>query len=73
MSNFPLCSTTSVDAQPGVIPNCFAEAEQFLAIAIARIEEGRSDSTARALRTCDLLIDLLEGARVPLRRLGGLQ
>ncbi len=69
MSNQSLCSTTSVDAQPCAIPNYFAQADEFLAAAIDRIEEGRSDSAA----TCDFLLDLLETARVPLRRLGGLQ
>jgi hypothetical protein len=73
MSNQSLCSTTSVDAQPCANPNYFAEADEFLAAAIDRIEEGRSDSAVGALRTCNLLLDLLQGARVPLRRLGGLQ
>jgi len=56
-------NTVEIDFQ------CFAEADALLAAAIDRIEEGRSVSAA----TCDFLLDLLETARMPLRRLGGLQ
>lgn len=52
--------------------NCFVEADEFLAAAIDRISEGRSNSSTGAVETCTLLLDLLEGARTPLRRLGAL-
>jgi len=61
-------SITSSDFQ--ISPNNWAsEADRFLAAAIDRISAGRSDSSTGAVKTCTLLLDLLEGARLPLRRL----
>ncbi len=71
MSNQSLCSTTSVDSQQCALPNYFAEADELLAAAIQCIEEGRSNGSAGAVETCNLLVILLHEARVPLRRLGG--
>lgn len=51
----------------------FAEADEFVAAAMRVIAEAHTNNEPGAPETCSLLLDLLEGARVPLRRLGGLQ
>lgn len=53
--------------------NCFAEAEELLTAAIDRIGEGLRNGSTGAEQTCRLILNMLEGTRVPLRRLGGLQ
>jgi hypothetical protein len=63
------CSTTASEFQPSGSKNCFEEADDHLATAIDRIQRGRADSATGAVKTCSFLVELLEGARVPLRRL----
>ena len=53
--------------------NCFVEADEFLAVAIDRIREGLRNGSTGAEQTCRMILNMLEGTRVPLRRLGGLQ
>jgi hypothetical protein len=63
------CSTTATAFQPSGSKNCFEEADDHLATAIDRIQQGRADSASGAMQTCTLLVELLESAQVPLRRL----
>jgi hypothetical protein len=53
--------------------NCLAEADEFLAAAIDRIGEGLRKGSTGAEQTCRLILNMLEGTRVPIRRLGGLR
>lgn len=59
--------------QPSGSNNCFAQADELLAAAIDRIHLPRSNSAAGAVSTCALLLELLEGARGSIRRLGGIR
>jgi hypothetical protein len=49
---------------------CFIEAERHVEHALRLIEAGRCDAATGAMKTCSLLLDLLEGVRSPLVRLG---
>jgi hypothetical protein len=51
-------------------PKSFVEAEQLLSAAMHCIQEGRSESPSSTGKVCVLILELLEGVRLPLRRLG---
>jgi hypothetical protein len=53
--------------------HCFVEAERHIGMAVDVIEEGRSSSTTVPMKTCGLVLDLLAGIRLPLRRLGNIR
>jgi hypothetical protein len=53
--------------------NYFIEADALIGEAESLIAEGLRNGSGGAEQTCQLLLDMLRGTRVPLRRLGGLQ
>jgi hypothetical protein len=65
-------SSTSIgDFQTQQVPSLyFQEADILLGLALENIAEGQAGGVSSTIRVCGLLRDLLEGARVPLQRLG---
>lgn len=52
-------------------PNPFAKADALLAEVGELVTLGSHDATTKAFRTCELILRLLSGVRIPLRRLAG--
>jgi hypothetical protein len=59
-----------LQARDEILDHVFSQAEKHVVAAMVLIEEGRRGSASGAMKTCSLLLDLLDGVRVPLCRLG---
>ncbi len=67
------CQTTQRIHHHPIRGHYFVEAERHLGMAVGLIEKGRNESATGAMKTCELMLDLLAGVRTPLRRLGTIE